>query len=76
MDICNFLVERGADVNATDDEYVTQPYTYAYEHLHYNFCFVCDFVILVFSEETHRCIHLPKEVSWTFASFSLKREQT
>jgi hypothetical protein len=70
MDVCIFLVERGADVNATDDEYATQPYTYAYAHLHVNFCFVCDVVILVFSAETHRCIGLLKEVSWTFASFS------
>ena len=76
MDVCEFLVEKGADVNATDDEYVTQPYTYAYEHLHVNFCFVCDVVILVFTVEPHRCIGLLQEVSWTFASFSWKREQT
>ena len=68
--VCQFLVEKGAEVNATSNQYDTQPFTYAYEHLHVNVCFVCDVVILVFSEETHRCIRLLKEVSWTFASFS------
>ena len=70
MDVCEFLVEKGADVNATDSQYDTQPYTYAYQHLHVNFCFVCDVVILVFSVEPHRCIGLLQEVAWTFASFS------
>ena len=76
MDVCQFLVEKGANVNATNNECDTQPFTYAYEHLHVNVCFVCDVVILVFSEEKHRCICVLKKVSWTFASFSWKREQT
>ena len=70
LDVCEFLVEKGANVNATDSQYDTQPYTYAYQHLHVNFCFVCDVVILVFSVEAHRCICLLKEVPWTFANFS------
>ena len=70
MGVCQFLVEKGAYVNATDIQYDTQPFTYAYEHLHVNVCFVCDVVILVFTVETHRCIRLLVEVTWTFASFS------
>ncbi len=70
MDVCQFLAEKGANVNATNNRYVTQPFTYAYEHLHVNVCFVCDVVILVFSEEPHRFICVLIEVSWTFASFS------
>ena len=31
LDICLFLVEKGADANATDKEYATQPYAYAYK---------------------------------------------
>ena len=58
MDVCQFLVEKGANVNATSNQYVIQPFTYAYEHLHVNVCFVCDVVILVFSVEPHRCIGL------------------
>jgi hypothetical protein len=68
--LCQFLVEKGANVNATDNRCDNQPFTYTYEHLHVNVCFVCDVVILVFSEETHRCIRLLKSVGWTFASFS------
>ncbi len=70
MDVCEFLVEKGADVKATDTRYDAKPYTYACEHLHVDVCFVCDVVILVFSEESHRCIGLLVDVSWTFASFS------
>ncbi len=70
LGVCQFLVEKGAEVNATNNRYDTQPFTYAYEHLHVNVCFVCDVVILVFSVERPRCIGLLKEVSWTFASFS------
>ena len=58
LDVCQFLVEKGADVNATDTRYDAKPFTYAYEHLHVNVCFVCDVVILVFSEEKHRRICL------------------
>jgi hypothetical protein len=32
LDVCQFLVEKGANVNATDNQYDTQPFTYAYEH--------------------------------------------
>jgi hypothetical protein len=28
LDVCQFLVEKGANVNATDDEYDTQPYVH------------------------------------------------
>ena len=70
MDVCRFLVEKGANVDATNNQCNTQPFTYAYEHLHVNVCFVCDVVILVFTVETHRCIRLLVEVTWTFASFS------
>ena len=76
LDVCEFLVEKGANVNATNNEYDTQPYTYAYQHLLVNFCFVCNVLILVFSVEAHRCIRLLKKVTWTFANFSWKREQT
>jgi hypothetical protein len=69
LDVCLFLVEKGANVDATDNLYDTQPFTYAYEHFHVNVCFVCDVVILVFSAEKHRCIGLLQEVAWTFASF-------
>ena len=70
MDVCQFLVEKGAEVNATDNAYDTQPFTYSYEHLHVNVCFVCDVVILIFTVEPHRCICLLDGVTWTFASFS------
>ena len=63
MDVCQFLVEKGANVNATDIQYDTQPYTYAYQHLHVNFCFVCDVLILVLAEEAPRCIGLLKKAT-------------
>jgi hypothetical protein len=33
LDVCQFLVEKRADVNAADNRYDTQPYTYAYDYL-------------------------------------------
>ncbi len=63
MDVCQFLVEKGANVNAKGDEYDTQPYTNAYEHSHVNFCFVCDVLILVLAEEAPRCIGLLKKAT-------------
>ncbi len=70
MDVCQFLVEKGANVNAKDNEYDNQPYTYAYQHIRVDFCFACDVVILVLSVEAPRCICLLQEITWTFASFS------
>jgi hypothetical protein len=29
LDVCQFLVEKGANVNTKDDKYDTQPFTYA-----------------------------------------------
>jgi hypothetical protein len=34
MDVCQFLVLKGADVNATSAMYVNQPYTKAFTHAH------------------------------------------
>ncbi len=70
LDVCQFLVEKGANVNAKDNQYGTQPYTYAYQQLRAKFCFVCDVVTLVLSVEAPRCIILLRTVTWTFASFS------
>jgi hypothetical protein len=43
--ISQYLVEKGADVNATDKEYGTQPYTYAYEHALMRFVLFATFLI-------------------------------
>ena len=45
LEVCQFLVENGADVNAKDDEYDTLLYTHAlhtHMDIHWNnlFCFV------------------------------------
>ena len=70
LDVCQFLVEKGANVNATTVEYDIQHCAYAYQHLRVNFCFVCNVLTLVSSVDAHRCIGLLEEVAWTFASFS------
>jgi hypothetical protein len=43
LDICQFLVEKGADVNAENNENATQPYAYAYEHALMRFAFFASF---------------------------------
>ena len=63
MDVCQFLEEKGADLNAKMIKYDTQPYTNAYEHSHVNICFVCDVLILVLAEEAPRCIGLLKKAT-------------
>ena len=81
LEVCQFLVENGADVNAKDDEYDTLLYTHVlhtHMDIHWNhlFRFLCNVSILVLSVEESRCNCLLLKVTWKFASFSLKREQT
>jgi hypothetical protein len=47
--LCQFLVEKGADVNAKENMYGTQPYAYAYKNP--DFSFVYNVLILVSSVE-------------------------
>jgi hypothetical protein len=65
------LIADPTSANQSNDEYDTQPHTYAHET-----CFVCIILILLFSVEALRCIGIVKKAAWSFASFSLKREQT
>ena len=68
--VCQCLVEKGADVNATDNMYETRPNAYADENALSLIFFVCILLILDFSVEAPRCIGLLFQVPWSFASFS------
>ena len=69
LEVCQFLVEKGADVNAKSLQYDTQPRS-AYEYSLIIYVFSLNGLILVFSEDPTRCIAHHLEVTWKFASFS------
>ena len=70
LEVCQFLVEKGADVNAKSLQYDTQPYSIAFECSLIIYVFSFNGLILVFSEDPTRCIAHHLEVTWKFADFS------
>jgi ankyrin repeat protein len=70
LDVGQFLLEKGADVNAKAGTlYDTAPHK-RIRTCDRDFCFVCDVLILVLAVESPRCIGLLQKAIWAFASFS------
>ncbi len=45
LGVCQFLVEKGADVNATENEYDILPHAYAYDHALLGFVLFATFLL-------------------------------
>jgi hypothetical protein len=52
LDVCQFLVEKGANVNATEDKYATLHYAYEYKDALLGFVFLQRFYSAIFSGST------------------------